>query len=55
MYDNGLSMYPKLNSDERINEILNSPEELDRRIYQFPTSHIKLNGKKSSYYEVINA
>ncbi len=55
VYDNGSSMYPKLNSDERIREILGSREEIDKRIYQFPTSHIKLNGRKSSYYEVISS
>lgn len=55
VYDNGSSMYPRINTDERILEILNNQEEIDRRIYQFPTSHIKLNGRKSSYYEVINS
>lgn len=55
VYDNGSIMYPRINTDERILEILNNQEEIDRRIYQFPTSHIKLNGRKSSYYEVINS
>lgn len=55
VYDNGSSMYPKLNSDERIRNVLDSLEEIEKRIYQFPTSHIKLNGRKSSYYEVINS
>ena len=55
VYDNRSSMYPRINTDERILEILNNQEEIDRRIYQFPTSHIKLNGRKSSYYEVINS
>lgn len=55
VYDNGSSMYPKLNTSERINEVLESQEEIEKRVYQFPTSHVKLNGKKSSYYEVINS
>lgn len=55
VYDNGSCMYPKLNSDKAILNVLNNEEEIDRRIYQFPTSHIKINGKKSSYYEVINS
>lgn len=55
IYDNGSSMYPKLNTSERINEVLESQEEIEKRVYQFPTSHVKLNGKKSSYYEVINS
>ena len=55
VYDNGSSMYPKLNSDERIQNVLDSLEEIEKRVYQFPTSHIKLNGRKSSYFEVINS
>ena len=53
VYDNGSSMYPKLNTDERIYSVLNSQEEIDQRIYKFPTSHVKIDGRKSSYYEVI--
>ena len=55
VYDNGSSMYPKLNTDERINDVLCSEEEINERIYKFPTSHVKIDGKKSSYYEVINS
>lgn len=55
VYDNGSCMYPRLNSDEQLLRVLNSREELNRRIYQFPTSQIKMNGKKSSYYEVISS
>ncbi len=55
VYDNGSSMYPKQNTDERMLEVLNSQEEMDKRIYKFPTSHIKLDGRKSSYYEVISS
>lgn len=55
VYDNGSSMYPRLNTDELLLEVLRSEEEIDKRIYQFPTSQIKLNGQKSSYYEVISS
>ncbi len=55
VYDNGSSMYPKQNTDEKMLEVLNSQEEMDKRIYKFPTSHIKLDGRKSSYYEVISS
>lgn len=55
VYDNGSCMYPKLNTDERIKIVLNDVEEINKRIYNFPTSHIKLNGKKSSYYDIINS
>lgn len=54
VYDNGSCMYPRINTDSRINEVLNSNEEIEKRVYQFPTSHIKLDGRKSSYYDVIN-
>lgn len=54
-YDNGSSMYPKLNTDERIKSVLESEEEINKRIYHFPTSQVKLNGQKSSYSEVISS
>ena len=55
MYDNGSSMYPKLNTDERLKAVLCSEEEINKRIYQFPTSQVKINGQKSSYSEVISS
>lgn len=55
VYDNGSSLYPKLNTDEKISEVLASQEEIDKRIYQFPTSHIKVKNRKSSYFEVISS
>lgn len=55
VYDNGSSLYPRLNTDEKIAEVLNSEEEIDRRIYTFPTSHIKVKNRKSSYFEVISS
>lgn len=55
VYDNGSCMFPKLNSDEKISSILDSDSEIDKRIYDFPTSQIRLNGKKSSYYDIINS
>lgn len=55
VYDNGSSLYPKLNTDEKIAEVLASQEEIDKRIYQFPTSHIKVKNRKSSYFQVISS
>ena len=55
VYDNGSSMFPRLNTDELLLEVLNDPEEIEKRVYKFPTSHIKMNGRKSSYYEVITS
>ena len=55
MYDNGSSLYPKLNTDTKIAAVLASQEEIDKRIYQFPTSHIKVRNRNSSYFEVISS
>lgn len=55
VYDNGSSMYPRLNTDEVLLAVLNSEDEINQRIYKFPTSHIKLDGKKSSYHDVIHS
>lgn len=55
VYDNGSSLFPRLNTDEKLLQVLNSREEMDKRIYQFPTSQILLKGTKSSYYEVIDS
>lgn len=55
VYDNGSCMFPRLNSDEKLSIVLNSQEEINKRIYQFPTSQIQLNRKKSSYYDVISS
>ena len=54
VYDNGSSLFPRLQDDE-LEGILNSREGMDKRTFTFPTSQIKLNGKKSSYYEVIHS
>ena len=55
VYDNGSSLYPKLNTDEKLEAVLSSGEEIDQRIYKFPTSHIKVKNRKSSYFEVISS
>lgn len=55
VYDNGSSLYPKLNTDEKIAQVLSSEDEIDQRIYIFPTSHIKVGNRKSSYFEVISS
>ena len=55
VFDNGSGLFPQLNTDEKIDEVLKNQEEIERRIYQFPTSQVKYNGKKSSYYEIISS
>jgi len=55
IFDNGSSLFPALNTDDKIQAVLNDPEEIQKRIYQFPTSQVKYNGKKSSYYDIISS
>ncbi len=55
VFDNGSSLFLRLNSDDKLLEVLNSEEEMKRRVFEFPTSQIQLNGRKSSYYSVINS
>lgn len=55
VFDNGSCLFPRLASDDQCQKVLQSGDEMRKRIYQFPTSHIQLNGRKSSYYEVISS
>lgn len=53
VFDNGSSLFPNLIDEDEMRQIIDSVEETDKRVYKFPTSQVKLNGKKSSYFEVI--
>lgn len=53
VFDNGSSLFPNLVDEEEMEHIMDSQEETDKRVFQFPTSQVKLRGKKSSYFEVI--
>ena len=55
VFDNGSCLYPRINNEQKIHDILNDESEILKRIYQFPRSHIKVKGRKSSYFEVINS
>lgn len=55
IFDNGSCLFPSMSDENIMKKIINSEEETNNRIYKFPTSQIKLNGQKSSYYEVINS
>lgn len=55
IFDNGSCLFPSLNTDDKIENILKEPEEIETRIYKFPTSQVKYNGQKSSYYEIISS
>lgn len=55
VFDNGSCLYPNLTDESEMLVIINSKEETEKRIFNFPTSQVKLNGKKSSYFDVINS
>lgn len=55
IFDNGSCLFPKIVDEEQINEIMNSRAETEKRIFMFPTSQIRLDNHKSSYYEVISS
>ena len=44
-----------MNDENEMQEVISNQTEIDKRTFGFPTSQIKLNGKKSSYYEVISS
>lgn len=52
VYDNASSLYPQL-TDEQIVTILKNKAEIENRIYVFPTSVIKIEGKKINYYDFL--
>lgn len=54
IYDCGSCLLPQ--ADEKImKSVLTNDDELNARIYRFPTSAIKLNGKKINYYDFITS
>ena len=55
VFDNGSCLFPNLVDEAEMQEVIESEEETDKRVFKFPTSQVKLNGKKSSYFEVINS
>ena len=48
VFDNGSALFPNMIDEEEMREI-------NQRVYEFPTSQIKLSGKKSSYFDVISS
>ena len=55
IFDNGSCLFPSMINEDEMRLIINNEEEINKRVYTFPTSQIKLNGNKSSYYEVISS
>lgn len=55
VFDNGSGLFPNLVDEDEMKKIIVSGEETDKRVYTFPTSQVKLDGQKSSYYEIIHS
>lgn len=54
VYDCASCLYPQL-TDEMIKEIISNDEEMEARVYIFPTSSLKINDKKINYFEYISS
>jgi len=55
IFDNGSSLFPRRNTDDLMQEVLDNEEIIKNMTYTYPTSQIRLNDSKSSYFEVINS
>ena len=54
VYDCGSCLYPQL-AVEDMKSVLENKEEINKRIFVFPSSVIEENGKKISYFEFISS
>lgn len=54
IYDCGSCLYPQA-SEETISAILSNKEEMDARVFVFPTSAIQNEGKKINYFDFISS
>lgn len=55
IFDNGSCLFPNMIDEDEMKRVMNDQEQIDIRIYKFPTSQIQLDGNKSSYFEVISS
>lgn len=55
VFDNGSCLFPRIHTDEACLEVLRDEHEVNKRVFLFPTSQIKLDNMKSSYFEVIHS
>lgn len=53
IYDCGSCLYPQI-EESAMDMVLKNQNEIDDRIYKYPTSAIHQNGKKINYYEFLN-
>ena len=54
IYDCASCLYPQL-KDKKISQIINNEEEMDARVFVFPTSALKIKDKKINYFEYISS
>ena len=52
IYDCGSCLYPQLD-DSTMKDFLSNQEEIDKRIFVFPQSILKINGSKINYYNYL--
>ncbi len=55
IFDNGSTLFPQMNQEDEMLRIMHSEDEINKRVFEFPTSQIKLGRKKTSYYAVISS
>lgn len=55
VFDNGSCLFPSLTDEGEMERIMRSEAETMKRVFTFPTSQIRLDGRKSSYYAVIHS
>lgn len=55
VFDNGSCLFPQTINEDEMKFVISNKDEIDKRIYKFPTSQILLRGKKSSYFDVISS
>ena len=54
IYDCASCLYPQL-TDAKMYEIINNDEEMEARVFVFPTSALKINDKKINYFDYISS
>ena len=54
IFDCGSCLYPQL-TDELMHEYLNNEDEINKRVYVFPNSALKIKEKKINYYDFISS
>ncbi len=55
IFDNGSCLFPQMTDEDLMVKIMDSEELTKERVFKFPTSQIKLDHRKSSYYDVISS